>query len=193
MKTNQNLISTLSFKALAAKARRAAAVAATTKLQSVDKAAKSTKKTKSLQKQLPAIEREIRAIFNSLSSSDSETYTVVLEHPERSASAKAIVKVFLKVDIERQREEETAYREAIAAGVDRSTLPRCFVATPIVMYAFYPKTTDEDTLGSIAIYGKNASQTLDRIVRHGYLFGRTVLQASVEIGRRPFVNVIIAA
>jgi len=188
MKTNLKLNSSISLQALEAKARKAAAIAAATAIvQQHDNAKKPHKKP------IPAIERDIRSIYQALKSNANETEVVTFERPDKGVSYLAIINIFRQADLHRQKEEESAYRERLAQGADRKTLAKPFKAVPIVRYTFYPSTINHNRLGSIAIYGENASSTRALILKSGHLFGHSIISATLEMGRRPFVDVTLAA
>lgn len=179
MQTKQNLISNLSFKALEAKARKAAAIASVT----VAKPATLKKK-----KTLPAITLEINSIYQTLVRQTPDDKVVILESPVKESSCRARISIYYKDDILRQQEEEEARKAAKRLGKAVSE-KRPFRAMPTVMYALYPAITDRSKLGSVAIYGAAPNITLNCILKSGSLFGHLVKSASIEIGYRPFVDV----
>jgi len=187
MKTNLKLNSTLSFKAIEAKARKAAAFAA------LKHAAECNQPVKTRTKKISDIEREIRSIFRALTSTASEDKVVSIETPVKGASCRAIIRIFKTEDINRQSEEEKFYHEQLSQGMNRNELDKPYKANPIVMYALYPQAYDSTKLGSIAIYGDDASMRQTLILRQGSLFGHTVVRANLEMGRRLFVNVKLAS
>lgn len=185
MKTNQNRISTLSLKALEAKARRAATVAEVrTERQKPQKKERPVKRHRR-----KAIELEINSIYQALRNNASDKEVVILDRPGRDSSSIAKISIYLKVDLLRQKEEEEARRVAPAGN----TADKPFRALPTVVYSLYAGTLNPDRLGSVAIYGDNPHSTLSRITKCGRLFGYSVKRASIEIGRRPFVDVTLAA
>lgn len=63
----------------------------------------------------------------------------------------------------------------------------------IVKYAFYASTICPGKIGSVAIYSEDITRILTEIRRSGYLFGFRVVKATVEHGRRPFIDVTVAS
>lgn len=158
----QNLISTLTFKAIEAKARKAAAVA------EIEARQQKTVK-KAVRPQRPAIELDINSIFRVLKNNAAENDTVVLERPGGDFVFRAKISIYRAVE------------------------PDMPLKTPVVVYTFYANVLSPDRLGSVAIYGDDPKATLGRIMKSGHLFGHTVRRASVEVGRRPFVDVTLAS
>lgn len=165
----------LSLKSLQAKAKKAAAAAAENARKPAPKKPKKT---------LPQIELEIRSILNSVNSKVSENETVVISQGDKNVARKAAISIYRREDLLRQKEEESAKRKGL--------IEKSFKAVPRVMYAFYPSVADQNKLGSIAIYGENPSGTCSIIQKLGSLFGHKVLRASLEMGRRMFVDVTLA-
>lgn len=187
MNKNSNPISNLSFRAIEARARKAAAVAA-----AKAKEQKSTKST-TPKKVIPAIEREISVIYKALSLHAPENEAVVLERPKKPFACRATISIYLRSDLLRQQEEEEARSNSAAPDAEAPRRLKPFRALPYVTYAFYPATVSPDKLGSVAIYGADPEATLNRIVSSGHLFGLPVKHASIEIGRRAFVDVRLTA
>lgn len=127
-------------------------------------------------KNFQTIDQTISSIFRILSSTASENTVVVREKPSKTSTfCKGMISVFDRSDIRRQEEDKT------------------FKATPVVRYAFYPDTYNPSRLGSIAIYGENAAALCSFIKKQKTIFGQIVISASVENGRRPFVDVRLRA
>lgn len=61
-----------------------------------------------------------------------------------------------------------------------------------VTYVFYPSTFSPSKLGSVAIYAKETATILSLIRRNKSLFGFRVIDARIEYGRRPFIDVNLA-
>lgn len=118
-------------------------------------------------KRLPSIEREIRSIYDALSAAYAKGADIRIEYPKQS-SCKAMIRVY--------------------AGKGDPTLP----AAPVESYALYPDTHDQTRIGSVAIYGADADLRRALIRKRGTLFGHRVARATVEQGRRPFVDVKFA-
>ncbi len=163
--TIPSTLSSLSFKALEAKARYAAAMAAISP-------APDTKKNK--RRKAPdrhsRIERDVRAIFQSLSYKSNDEEVVKLDMTTGS-SCIAMIRVYRRDDI----------------------LAQPTKAAPIVCYAFYPSSYDASKLGSVAIYGNGARARRAQILKQGFLFGYPVVNVTIEMGRRPFVDVTLRA
>ncbi len=156
-----------------------------TENQSPRKATKSRK--------IPAIEREIRSIFRGLTANASEHEVIVIEKDDKGTYRKAMIRVYKQADLDRQKEEETIYRERLARGENRTERDKPYKAHPIVMYALYPDTYDSTKLGSIAIYGDDAPMRRTLILKQGSLFGRKVVSANLEMCHRLFVDVKLGA
>ncbi|MDE6009962.1 MAG: hypothetical protein K2F87_00750, partial [Muribaculaceae bacterium] len=60
-----------------------------------------------------------------------------------------------------------------------------------VTYAFYAATRNPSRLGSVAIYATDATTILSLIRRRKSLFGYSVIDARLEYGRRPFIDVTL--
>lgn len=159
-----NLIHQLSLKALKARAIKAAASVAISSKKDTPKSTKVKTKKK------PSIEREIRSIFHALSSKAEKNQIVIIEQPIKGASRKATISIYNRDDLSKQRRP-----------------------LPITMYAFYSHTFDDEKLGSVAIYGSDVSIQRNLILRNGFLFGHRVISANLEMGRRLFIDVQLAA
>ncbi|MDE5806585.1 MAG: hypothetical protein K2H76_00585, partial [Muribaculaceae bacterium] len=97
-----------------------------------------------------SFESQINSIFNSLSSTLSDSSIVVKERSKKGSLCKGLISVFNKADLRRQNEEEKEYREYIRQGYSKEMLQKPFKAIPIVRYAFYADTVSPDRLGSVA-------------------------------------------
>lgn len=64
---------------------------------------------------------------------------------------------------------------------------------PLISYAFYPGTYFPSRLGSVAIYADNVTSILAQIRASKSLFGIPVIEARLELGLRPFIDVRFAA
>ena len=60
-------------------------------------------------------------------------------------------------------------------------------------YAFYAGTYFPSRLGSVAIYADNVTSILAQIRASKSLFGIPVIEARLELGLRPFIDVRFAA
>lgn len=61
-----------------------------------------------------------------------------------------------------------------------------------VMYVFYASTYNPSQIGSVAIYAKETAPLLSLIHKSKTLFGFQVIDATIEYGRRPFIDVTLA-
>ena len=64
---------------------------------------------------------------------------------------------------------------------------------PLQTFAFYPGTYIPTRLGSIAIYADNVTSILAQIRSSKTFFGIPIMEAKIELGRRPFIDVRFAA
>lgn len=140
-----------------------------------------------------SIEQEIATIFNYLSAAISYGCVAVKEKAVKGGCCKGIISVYSKRELVRQRNEEAEYRESLNRAFSRATLEKPFKAMPEIRYPFYPSTYDDRRLGSVAIYGKEATGNYLSISRREHLFGYRVIEARIEQGKRPFVDVKLAA
>lgn len=193
MKTNLKLNSTLSLKALEAKARRNATIAAIKNaLPSSCRQNCDTVSNRHHRAHPPLIQRDINSIYQTLKHKASDNQVIVFERPDRYRSCKATISIYSSADILRQKEEEAAYRMDIAAFNGQKKIKKPNRAKPQTMYAFYPDILDPNKLGSVAIYGDCPEATRSRILINGTLFGHLVKRAVIEKGLRPFVDVTLA-
>lgn len=195
MKANLKLTPTLSLKAIEAKARKAAVLATVAPMAnvapktSVESSVSFKKQSKPKTQKATRIEREIRSIYNALRSHDSDREVVTIEYPA-TGSCKAMIRVFRREDLERQTMEPDCCREQLMRETNRGV--KTSKVSPAVMYALYPDMYDAAKLGSVAIYGSEAVTRRSIILKQGTLFGRAVVSATIEMGRRPFVDVKLA-
>lgn len=204
MKSNLKLNPSTSLQALEDKARQAVAIASVRRAQTVKKA-----KTYGGKERATPAETEIRNIFQSLQSpshversarrgrfntAGPQTAHRIyrLERPSAGQAALAIISVYIKEALDRHTGEEAAYQAALAAGVDRSLLKKPAKPSPESLYAFYPRPGDRSRLGSVAIYCGGAPAVCAEILKFGHIFGHKIVSASVEYGRRAFVDVRLA-
>ena len=110
---------------------------------------------------------------------------------DRRYVGKAIIKVYKVVDLERQQKELIEYHAQLKLGRDKSELPKPFQAQFTAMYVLYQSTIGLEKLESIAVYGAGTAQRCAAITKSGVIFGFPVRNATIEIGRRPFVDVYI--
>lgn len=187
---NLNLKSNLSLKALEGKALRAAKIAEFKAKEAKDEK-KPVKKTK--KKQIPLIDREINSIHKGLipQRADNLPDIVMLEWLSGGAGCRATISIY---DAETLASlEDAGTLLAMAGNPDGKSNSKLKKVPPTIRYAFYPATLHPDRLGSVAIYCKDPRAVQKRIIGSGTLFGHAVVRATIEIGRRPFVDVTLAA
>lgn len=121
------------------------------------------------------IEQEIKTVFNNLERDLDKGFIAELSHPTRGASfCKAIINIYKLGDHSQRIRDKT------------------FKAVPVESYAFYPSTYNPERIGSVAIYGTNSTRYCQHLEKRRILFGRRIANVSVELGRRPFVDVKFA-
>lgn len=120
------------------------------------------------------IDQEINSIFHNLTLLGSEQTVVRKEKSPGKGSCRGIIAVFNRDSLLLQEKDPS------------------FKPVPTVRYAFYPDTYFPGRLGSVAIYGENAETMCAKLKNQGIFFGRRIVSASVEFGRRPFVDVRLA-
>lgn len=121
------------------------------------------------------IENQINSIFELLKAKAPEGCKAVKERPGKWASSRGAVSLYKEADLQRQKSETG------------------FKARPTEMYVFYPGIYDPERLGSVAIYGGDATTRCRLIKATRSLFGIPVRKAEVEWGLRPYVDVTFAA
>ncbi|MCM1336139.1 MAG: hypothetical protein NC187_02680 [Candidatus Amulumruptor caecigallinarius] len=191
MKTSNNSTSTLSATLLTLKSIEAKAVKAAARADNARRAARKQPKPKAA-KELPAIELEVRSIINAITSRTTDSRCVTVDRDPKGASCKAIIRIFDADALALHREAMEEYRAKIARGADRTSLPKPASSLPVVMYALYPDPVDSTRLGSIAIYCEDAPIRLTLILKQRTLLGHRVAAATLERGRRPFIDVRLA-
>ena len=117
-----------------------------------------------------SIESMIDAIENYLVRNASAGQSVERKRAGRGQSCNCMISIFA---------------EAKPKGKDERTA--------LQTYAFYPGTYIPTRLGSVAIYADNVTTLLAQIRSGKTLFGIPVLEATLEYGRRPFIDVRFAA
>ena len=123
-----------------------------------------------------SIEQEITAIFNGIEANLEEGLVAEKTHPSKGSTfCKGEVRVYKAEDLERMKK-------------DRSNK-----AKPVVIYTFYTDTLKPSRIGSVAIYGEKAFNRCLSLNKRGFLFGRKIVNAKVEHGLRPFVDVKLVA
>lgn len=136
-----------------------------------------------------SLEQEIENIYKVLVATAAEGSVVRKEKVERGKMAKGYISIFQKIDLKREQEEAEAYAEAKRNGDPLAGKP--FVARPKLKYAFYPSTYDDRKIGSVAIYGEEATQHYWQLRKRDILFSHRIRNISLEMGLRPFVNVTL--
>ena len=132
------------------------------------------------------IENQINSIFRLISRTAAETTVVVKERPAKGASGKGIISVYRIEDL---REDEKSSVRCSFDGEVCAILAKPFKARPVESYVFYSSVYDDSRLGSVAIYGADAATRCMMINRVRSFFGIMIKEASLEMGRRPFVDV----
>lgn len=136
-------------------------------------------------------ETQVKAFKKALASSlSAEEYRIIFDDYRRNVG-KAIIKVYKVVDLERQQNELIEYRSQLKLRRDKSELSKPFQAQFTTMYVLYQSSIGQDRLESIAVYGAGATQRCATIAKSGVIFGFPVRSATVEIGRRPFIDVYL--
>lgn len=134
---------------------------------------------------------QVKAFRKALASTLSgEKYSILSDNDSHNVG-KATIKVYKVADLERQQEEREEYRALLASGRDKNELPKPFKAQYITMYVLYSDSIEQDRLESIAVYGEGASNRCAAITKSGVIFGFPVRNATIKIGRRPFVDVYL--
>ena len=123
-----------------------------------------------------SIEREINVILNLIDANLKEGLAVEKIRPSKGSTfCKGIINIYRKSDFERKKDD------------------RSYKALPLESNAFYGETYKPDRIGSVAIYGEGAFVKCLALKRQGFLFGKRIISATVEQGRRPFVDVKLVA
>lgn len=117
-----------------------------------------------------SIESTIDAIENYLVRNASAGLSVERKKAPRGQICKTVINIFA---------------EAKPKGKDERK--------PLMTYAFYSGTYFPSRLGSVAIYADNVTSILAQIKASKSLFGIRVVEATLEYGRRPFIDVRFAA
>ena len=123
-----------------------------------------------------SIEQEINAIYNGIEANLKEGFKAEKTHPTRNSTfCLGMINIYKAEDL-KQQEEDKAKK-----------------AMPIESYAFYADTYKPGRLGSVAIYGEKAFNRCLILNKRGLFFGRKIVNAKVEQGVRPFVDVKLVA
>ena len=117
-----------------------------------------------------SIESVINAIENNLASNAPAGLSVERKKSGKGQSCKAVISIFA---------------EEKPSGEDKRK--------PLISYAFYHGTYFPSRLGSVAIYADKLTSVLAQIRKGKSLFGIPVIEARLEQGRRPFIDVRFAA
>lgn len=127
------------------------------------------------------IETRINAICNILNTVTPEEWIVRKERAAAGALCKGMVSIYSPADIRRLSASTIASAETNRA--------KGIKVRPTIMYAFYAGRFNPQCIGSVAIYTDDAAAECARISRSTTLFGQRIKSVSLEIGRRPFVDV----
>ena len=130
---------------------------------------------KTIVKNNATINQQINRIFRILSIQASDDTVVIQEKARKGSSCNGIISILSRDDKDRQ-------------DADKS-----YVATPIVRYAFYPNLYFPSRLGSVAVYCKDASELCSQLMSQCTFFSVEIIDANVEFGKRPFVDVRLLA
>lgn len=184
MKTNFKFNQT-SLRSVEAKARMAAAAAsaamavrkelgsATQYRDNQEYSPHDNRISKEKKTRLPEIERDIQSIFKALNSRITDGMKTVMEKSSKTGYCKATIRIL---------------KESNDSTPDSSPDKRNVL---VIRYSFYASTLDPTKLGSVAIYCDDAASLLASIQASGSLFGHRFISATLEIGRRPFIDVKI--
>ena len=141
---------------------------------------------------LGSIESIIDSIAGVLTLYSPAGTTVKKESPKKGKSCKGIISV---TSLQKRQEYMGLSSAQMTEGPISSnqTDPTATqAAKPVtVTYAFYPSTSNPSQLGSVAIYADDTALILSGIRRRKSLFGFKVINAVVEYGRRPFIDVTL--
>lgn len=201
MNTNLKLNSSLSFNALTAKARRAAALAEAVKGlepaaaadgKKSDRRPRGKKKAEAPKPEPLPIDLKIKSVVLGARRLYADGYDIVVDRKTAGSACHAMICVYSSADLIRQRDEADEHKRAIARGADPKTLRKPFVAAPVVRYALYPAILNRKELGSVAIYSDNAFATKALFATSGSFYGFSIKKATIEMGRRPFVDLTLA-
>ncbi len=127
-------------------------------------------KTNQNNNRIGSIESSILTIQNILSSNLAAGLTVVRKRAVRGSSCKGVLNI-------------------VTAGAEEGWKEK----KPLVTYAFYAGTYFPTRLGSVAIYAGNPTALLAQIKGSKTLFGIPVVDAKIEYGVKPFLDVSFAA
>lgn len=148
--------------------------------KNLNNSANSFKSVKAATRKYASIEQEIHSIFESLVSVAPDEEVVRKEKAPKGACCKGFICIYSREDLKGEEEQRSA------GWAPKKALPK-------VRYAFYPATDKLDKIGSVAIYGDESGARLSEIRRRGFLFNHKVIASSIEMGRRPFVDVKLAS
>ena len=127
-----------------------------------------------------------------LSSRASENDRVEMVRPDKGFSYVAIINIYREQPLNNQKDDEVAYRGIMPQEDGFTTRRKAHKPIPFVKYVFYSNTLDPNRLDSVAIYGADVSIYQTNILKRSSFFGRKVVSATLEMGRRLFVDVKFA-
>lgn len=120
-----------------------------------------------------SVEQEITKIFKIISANLKDGLVAERSKPSKGSSfCKGFVNIYEASELKSKNPCNTA---------------------PVESYAFYTDGRQPARISSVAIYGKKAFIRCLLLNLKGHLFGRKIISATVEQGRRPFVDVKLAA
>lgn len=122
--------------------------------------------------QSPTIEQEIGLILELINTNAKEETVARRDKLSKWTSCRGIIGVYSRAALEREQK----------GG------PR---AHPSIQYAFYPHPAHPSRLGSVALYGEDIAPVYHSLRCCGALFGHRIVALSMEMGRRPFIDVTL--
>lgn len=114
------------------------------------------------------VENQIANIHSVLNRLYADKHDVVIDRPRRGSSCLGIIKIYNRTDNATRR-------------------------NPLTTYAFYPQICNSHALGSVAIYDADITPIYEQLQKFGHLFGYSIRKMSIKMGRRPFIDVDLAA
>lgn len=130
---------------------------------------------KAIVKNSAKINQDINRIFRILTIQASEDLVVAHEKPRKGSGCIGIINILSRDDKNRQETDKD------------------YKVTPILRYAFYPNVYFPSRLGPVAIYGKDATTLCSKLNDRRTFFGVEIIEAAIEYGKRPFVDVRLRA
>lgn len=121
----------------------------------------------------PSIEQEVSTILKRINANIPDDVVARLDKLSKWSTCRGLIGVYNRADL--KLEEKNRNQKA----------------RPLRQYDFYPHHIYPSRLGSVAIYGENASGTLAALQRSESIFGHRILAANIEMGLRPFIDVTL--